>query len=297
MLPLTQNSGRKLKNMVRVLVVFHLYYEDQLEYFLSKMKNISGCVWDLLVTGPELNQSSRTRILEFKPDASFLVTSNVGYDVWPFIEAVKKTDLSRYDFIMKLHTKNSNQEVSLVNGLRMKGFRWRDMLVEALIGSPSRFVKTLGMFDDPSIGIVFCSSFYKNVSAGLYEDLKPLEEELDRLGIDSGDLRFCAGTMFLARTSPYRILQDAQIGENMFSAGLTHGKGSMAHIYERILTILVASAGYRIGEISVDGGRESFVKVHKMLSPVLSWIFSLSRKGEESHKYLTVFGMDFKIAD
>lgn len=283
--------------MVKLLVIFHLYYEDQLDFFLAKMHVINGCEWDLIVTGPEHGDDVRKRVTAFKPDAVFLPTSNVGYDIWPFIAAIKSVRLEDYDLLLKLHTKNSNKISTRVNGIRMSGYQWRDILVEGLLGSDEVFRKALNSFHNPSVGLVCNRTILKEVSNGLYEDLRPLEEELDYLGITTKDRHFCAGTMFMARSLPYRILQSDKVRENKFTMGVSHARGSMAHIYERIISILVADAGYVPLGLSVDRFRDLRVRVHDRFTPAMSWIFALSRKGEESHKYLTIFGVDIKIAD
>lgn len=283
--------------MVKLLVIFHLYYEDQLDFFLEKMHSINGCEWDLIVTGPEHDENVRNRISEFKPGAVFLTTSNLGYDIWPFIAAIKSVRLEDYDLLLKLHTKNSNICGTRVNGIRMRGYEWRDILVGGLLGSGTVFKNALDSFDDPSVGLVCNRTILKEVSNGLYEDLRPLEEELAYLGITTEDRHFCAGTMFMARVMPYKILQSDKVVESKFAAGVSHARGSMAHIYERIISILVADAGYVPLGLSVDSFRDFRVRLHDMFTPVLSWVFALSRKGEESHKYLTIFGFDIKIAD
>lgn len=283
--------------MVKLLVIFHLYYEDQLDFFLEKMHSINGCEWDLIVTGPEHDENVWSRISEFKPGAVFLTTSNVGYDIWPFIAAIKSVRLEDYDLLLKLHTKNSNICGTRVNGIRMRGYEWRDILVGGLLGSGTVFKNALDSFDDPSVGLVCNRTILKEVSNGLYEDLRPLEEELAYLGITTEDRHFCAGTMFMARVMPYKILQSDKVVESKFAAGVSHARGSMAHIYERIISILVADAGYVPLGLSVDSFRDFRVRLHDMFTPVLSWVFALSRKGEESHKYLTIFGFDIKIVD
>ena len=83
--------------MSRLLVHLHIYYHNQVDYFIGKMKNITDCEWDLLVTFSEYDSQTEALIKEFKPSAAFLKVENVGYDVWPFISVLKKIDFSRYD--------------------------------------------------------------------------------------------------------------------------------------------------------------------------------------------------------
>ena len=92
--------------MSRLIVHFHIYYHDQVDYFINKMKNINGCDWDLLVTYSTASSKTEAMIKEFKPDAQFLKVENAGYDVWPFIKVLKVLDFTKYDYILKLHTKN-----------------------------------------------------------------------------------------------------------------------------------------------------------------------------------------------
>ena len=79
----------------RVLVVFHLYYHNQVPYLISKMKNITGVEWDLVVTSNNLTGETADVIRRFKPDVRFMETENRGYDIWPFIKRIKEKDLSK----------------------------------------------------------------------------------------------------------------------------------------------------------------------------------------------------------
>ena len=120
----------------RVLVVFHLYYHNQISYFINKMKNITGVEWDLIVTGNNLNGNAVSTIRQFKPDAQFMQTDNVGYDIWPFIQCIKTIDLSKYLYVIKLHTKNEDMETTIhFNGIRFRGNKWVRLMVDALLAN------------------------------------------------------------------------------------------------------------------------------------------------------------------
>ena len=74
-----------MENM-KLLVHFHVYYHDQVDYFIEKMSNINGCDWDLYVTMSEMNPETVGKLRQFKPSAVFIKIENLGYDVWPFIK-------------------------------------------------------------------------------------------------------------------------------------------------------------------------------------------------------------------
>lgn len=90
---------------MRVLVIYHVFYEHLSGYYLDKMRNITSCEWSLIVTGDHLSQGTIDSIRELKNDAVFLKCNNIGYDVWPFIAGIKTVNLDDYALVIKLHTK------------------------------------------------------------------------------------------------------------------------------------------------------------------------------------------------
>ena len=121
---------------MKLLVHLHIYYHNQVDYFIKKLSNIHGCDWDLIVTYVEENNESFNKIKNFKPDAQFKKAENIGYDVWPFIQVLRQIDLNDYDYIIKLHTKNCSSKPDIFN---KTGYYWRDHLVNPLIGSKRIF--------------------------------------------------------------------------------------------------------------------------------------------------------------
>ena len=98
--------------MSKLLVHLHLYYQDQTDYFIERLSNIT-VPFKLIVTLTEDNADVRRKLLSAVPDADILLVENCGYDVYPFFQAMKHIDLSSYDYILKIHTKNSRNKLSL----------------------------------------------------------------------------------------------------------------------------------------------------------------------------------------
>ena len=90
----------------KILVHLHLYYQNQLNYFIKKLKNIT-CEFDLIVTLANENPKITEKIKQFKPNAKILVVENLGYDVYPFIQVINEAELKNYDYILKIHTKTA----------------------------------------------------------------------------------------------------------------------------------------------------------------------------------------------
>ncbi len=282
---------------MRVLVLLHIYYEEQIDYYLDKLRNIAGCEWDLTVTGNSLGEDTKRKILDFRSDARLLDTPNIGYDVWPFICAVKQTDLGKYRFVLKLHSKNLDRSRSKVNALMLTGEEWRAELVDTLLGSPKRFrrVRDL-MSNDDSVGLVYSLSLDMATRANAPEDTELLKDEMDRIGMDTTARHYCSGTMFAVRASALEWLKDPKISEGIFqpSAG-SHNNGTMAHVYERLLCFAVNAAGYRTVLLENSLGKYIYMKVKRCIQPFLEWLCSIDYRGDAHEKFLTVLGFRFKL--
>lgn len=277
---------------VKLLVVFHIYYESQVEYYLSKMGNICDCEWDLVCSGHNLSDQVKAKILAFKADASFVEVPNVGYDVWPFIFCMKTLNPSDYDIVIKLHTKNEDGKVYRLHGKRMDGAGWRNALVEPLLGNAARFASVLRSFEqNPNLGITYSQQLNYESRGGNLEDGKMLEDELRRLGIERKSSSFVAGTMFAASGRSLAFLKDEKISEEIFDhSGPTHGCATMAHVYERLVPIAVVSAGYDLKLIPSSRWSAIRFAIRSFTTPVFSWIASVDYYSKDHRKCLKIFG-------
>ena len=282
---------------MRLLVHFHLYYHDQLEWFLLRLANLSGCDYDLVVTYVEDRPESRMALAAFKPDTRFVPVENIGYDIWPFIQVVKSVDLARYDCVLKIHTKAPLKETIHLGGRRLRDCMWRDNLVESLIGSPETVLSNLRTFcEDPRVGMVCDVRFY--ITEEFREDGQALDRELERLGLKTGERRFCAGTMFMIRPEALGYLKSGLVGPEMFRGKMSsHSAGSMAHVYERVLSIAVPGCGYTVQTVGYSEGKKLRYFARLKCSSLLKFVFSLERKGEHKAKFMTVFGFRFQLDD
>lgn len=282
----------------KILVVFHLYYHNQIPYFISKMKNITGVEWDLIVTGNNLTEESADAIRKFKPDARFMETENRGYDIWPFIQCIKETDLSKYLYVIKLHTKNQDESMVIhFNGINFKGRKWLSLMINALLHSPERFTKNHKAFvNRPHLGLIYSMDVNVTAKDNNIEDGKMLTDELERLGIKPAGMDYCAGTMFAARASALEYLKDEKINRDIFPASKgSHNNGTLTHAYERILCIAVTAQGYKTKLIKSSRYRYGYFIVKRNIQPFLTWLFEINYHGEDRQKYLTVFGFRFKL--
>lgn len=281
---------------MKVLVILHLYYEEQLGWFLDKLAHIHGCDWDLLLTGPSFSETSVSAIRAFKPDARFLACENVGYDVWPFLRAFQEISPDDYDWVLKLHTKgNTGSHKIRINGTHLTGFMWRDILVDALLADDVRWGEVLNACSRLECGMVCSRKLYAQL--GFKEDHSLLDDELTRIGLRTDERRFCIGTMFMLRCSLLKVLPLQSFrAEDFPRESASNSGGTLAHTYERVLSLLAPAQGYEVVTTGSDAAFERKQRFRHITKPVLDFLFSIDRKGEEGRKYLTILGIQIPLS-
>lgn len=286
--------------MKELIVHLHVYYQEHVDFYISKLNNIVDCKWDLIVTCAALKPETEAKLRNFRPDVRFIDVENVGYDLWPFIKVLKTIDPSEYEYILKLHTKNISPVKNRINGLTLKYDSWRNILVDSILADQDRFSKCMNFLrNDDRCGLVYAYEMSKRRSLGLPEDLSALEQEAERVGITKLDGEFASGTMFLARLKALDLIRNADLTADMFAThkSESHSRGSLAHIYERLLPFAIHSAGYKASLVKTYPNTTLKVFIHNLLGPVVKYLFSIERRGEgeSEHKRLTVLGIPFRI--
>lgn len=260
------------------------------------MSNISGCSWDLCVTMAEENAETMRKINLFKPATRFIITENIGYDIWPFIKVIKTVNLDSYDYVIKLHSKGKSQ--IKVHGIRMDGYRWRNALVDSLLGDRRKFLNNLNAFSDSEIGIVSCNMLWFKTVEWIGEDNELLDRELERIGMLVADRHFCVGSIFMARASVFRFLKDSRISREMFPLEMhSHSGGSMAHVYERIISMAPSAYGYKAWTSSPSTIAATYMKFNRIISSMLKKLLSIDRAGPTGTKYITFLGLKFRFGE
>lgn len=282
--------------MSKLLTVLHVFYHDQVDYFIDKLSNINGIDWDLVVTYSEFSAETEAKLKIFKPDVKMLQVGNAGYDVWPFIQVIQNIDFDEYEYVLKLHTKGQSKQ--RLNGVNFKEWLWRDLLVKALLKSRSRFAACIRLLETQSdIGMLCSYELYKDMEGVLPEECEMLQNEAERISLEVTDEYFCAGTIFLARLDAFRKLKEIEFSEESWgNLNKSHGNGTLAHVYERILCLLVADEGYRIETIIGSKKVSGKVFYKRKISPVFKSIFNIDRDPKTLDKYMILLGLKMRLS-
>jgi len=230
---------------MKVLVHIHLHYHDQVPFFLRRLGNIT-VPYDVVFTLTEDDEQTRQIIMREIPTASFLLVKNIGYDVYPFLQAMGRYCLDAYDCILKLHSKNSRESSVSINHLHYKGYEWRNDLVDPLVGSKCCFKNTLRQLLKEKVGMV--GSFNLIVNREEERNRQNTKALCDDYGITYREnFLFFEGTMFACRPQIIQRILTRPFSESEFLPTCTTGGiGTLAHSMETMFGAMCQKMGYAI---------------------------------------------------
>lgn len=239
----------------RLAVHLHLYYTDMWDEFAVLLQNIGNFSYDLYVTLVQYQPEIEKKIKEFCPAAKIWIVDNRGYDVGPFVDFLHHINLSEYDLIIKLHTKNKSYGAdTLINGRYIGRKLWFKLLTQGLLGSRKLFKKNIKAFVKcPGLGMVgskYLITSDKICSDSVRDEVCTVMERLGRSVPNK--INFVAGTMFMCRAHLLQKIKDNfRIQDFDMSDGLVKD-GTLAHVLERVFGCLIVADGFRIQGFDKD---------------------------------------------
>ena len=243
------NASSHLSRIPKMLVHLHVFYLDQVDYMIDKLKNVSGVNTDIFLTGSGDLKQLRAKLEDLKFKVIVEEVPNVGYDVYAFLSVLSKIDLSSYDYILKLHTKNRrNKETDYVYGIHVPEYSWRDRLVDAMLGSKEIFLKNLSSLEsDKSLGCIGAETFLFSVSENNELENYGLRSWMIRANLHKGH-HYIGGSMFFGRAFPFERLKSLNLEQKDFDTGMIKTKDSknLAHVIERLFGLVIENEGFTI---------------------------------------------------
>lgn len=243
---------------LKVAAHLHVHYTELLGELLDAVAQIPQDV-ELFVTTTQQPDTIAAQVHQRFPQARVWRTPNQGKDIGPFIDALQRYRLDRYDLVLKLHGKKSQNQPSYLAAIRglfgediADGDDWRRKLIAPIAGSPQRVRQIWQAFaDDPALGMVGAARFICQAP-----DADPVAYAAlcDRLGV-SHEIRFFGGTMFWVRGSALARFLDAGFSMEDFNpAKAANVEGTLEHGCERVFGAVAAGAdGYLGGVADLPG--------------------------------------------
>lgn len=243
--------------MKKFLVIAHVYYHEMWSLLDSCIQNLPKDSFDLIVTTTSNIDELSSKVKEHYPNAKVELCENRGYDIWPFIKALKTVNLVEYEFLIKLHTKRDMGKIVAIidNKYFFRGQYWRNMLL-SFISSKENFDKSLQAFKDPSVGMINNHRLFDRTrettdNPHLVYCLDEARKLLSEVGISANpydEVKYVAGTMFICRATIFKPLQEMNFDVNQFAVVNRKNENDLAHVMERVFGWLVTSQGYSIAD-------------------------------------------------
>lgn len=222
----------KRNRNTRILVILHLFYMSAWPEIREYLKNLSPYNYSLIVTCTNgfYDEDTLSQIIAFKEDSKIIRCNNLGWDVLPFLIALRSIDLSNYDIIFKLQSKGTKRKETYLYGQYFRKRSWFLNLFEGCIG-PFTVHKSIDnlMTKDKRIGLVAAKNL---IVEDPIHKRHMVEQTLEELNLPNPqNYKFIAGTCFAIRANLLNRIQTINIETESFNS-----KGfSLAHRIERIL--------------------------------------------------------------
>jgi hypothetical protein len=225
-----------------VAAVVHTFYPEELQALLDKLVNIPCAVDLYLSTDTDAKKAALSELTAYwsKGAVEIRVLPNRGRDIGAKFIGFRDV-YARYDLFVHLHTKKSPH-----GGTPLA--RWRDYLLDNLLGSPEIAASNLALFDDPKLGVVFPQHLFEIrgiLNWGYDYDLA--RALMRRIGVEIDKnlvLEFPSGSMFWGRSAAIRPLLDAGLSYDDFAPESGQVDGTLAHAIERVVLMVAESCGY-----------------------------------------------------
>ncbi|MBR1601315.1 MAG: hypothetical protein IJ677_07030 [Alphaproteobacteria bacterium] len=233
--------------MKTLAVHLHIHYKEQLNEILSKLANLQGIDYDLFVTVTDNDNQVINKIVAFKSDAKVMCVENRGYDIGPFIEFLHCINLDDYQYVLKVHTKAKHSyNYTHLNNMRFDNTLWGKVLWDALLATPKRVQKDMQILQNPQIGMLSSKYCINKEERNYKKLLGQINKKLVELKLNKTDEpEFVAGSMFYVKSKLLKPLLNMQISDFALTDAEVK-EGTLAHVVERILGVIVKEQGYKI---------------------------------------------------
>ena len=237
---------------MNIAVCVHLYYKEMFEEISYYLDNFGSIKFDLYFTLPKENESFLPIIKKKYPKCKYIVTENIGFDIYPFLCFIKEINLNYYDVIFKLHSKRDIPIKYFKNGFDLSGSKWRDYMFKALLSSNTQINYVLKIIErHKHIGMICAKEVFikgeREISMDI--DLKKVEVTMLECKLLVRNWEFAAGSIFAIRPKLLFPLLKRNFMSFEFPDYYPRDWNSLPYCIERVFGCMISSQGMVIGDI------------------------------------------------
>lgn len=232
-----------------ILVHLHIFYTEQWPELRQALQAIpADHPWDLWVTMVEEHPDTAREIRSFKPQAHIEIVANRGYDTAAFLEVLRRVELSRYRYCMKLHTKRTvpatHYRHSFRSPFNLGGGAWRRYLM--CFATPEHLPQCLHALEHGTGMVGDHRLIRRNITKNDKVAIAGARDLLRRLHLPDAKVEWVAGTMFICRAELLAPLQQLQVRTEDFPPPDADHSVNLAHVVEALLGGVITAQGQRI---------------------------------------------------
>lgn len=233
-------------------IICHLFYPQVALQLIEKLShfNKNGTVFFINILGNSKEHNKLYNYIKsFLDDTYILTTPNKGRDIGAKFTLIHLMLLlnEEEDFTLIIHDKKSPYTTG--------GDQWRDELFKII--APEYLNKIYDIFErNADVGIVCAANYIQNEYEPMSDSFlsnsnDPIRYLLNKYRIKTKDYNFVAGNVFWIRTKLIRdFFRDRSIllirSELEEGNKLDFEKGTLIHSWERIMSWIATSQGYKI---------------------------------------------------
>lgn len=235
-------STHDLKTMKPILIHTHVFYLNifqQMRPLLDDIiKNYPTECWFTYIEGNEEIQA------ELKDYEHVLPVSNQGFDIAPYLKVLNQVNLSKYSYIIKLHTKRDVPLGSVLKNCDVGGERWRERLLSFL--KPDHFCACMQAFaQDEKLGMVADNMLIFSKEPSDNAAWEKSIALMNQHGYTPKRCAFVAGTMFMCRANLMKFVLEV-FSKKEFKPTRREDVLTLAHVAERFMGHAIYAQGYTI---------------------------------------------------
>ncbi len=233
----------KANRNARILVCLHMFYPQAWKLITRYLHNLDSYHYDLLITYTKGNFSDDevSQMKQFKPGTTVIEYENKGFDVGPFIDSLNSIDLTKYDIVLKLHSKGITRKFIFIYNQIFRYKDWFFNLYNGVLGGKSVHIMIDELFNEPKIGIVAARNLIvhdpKHKRFFTTEQFKNTNIEI------LPGYQYVAGTCFAIKASLLQKFKKHAFTINNFAMS-ERGSFSFAHAMERVICAFIEPLGY-----------------------------------------------------
>ena len=251
----------------KILVVLHMFYMKSTEEIIEYLKNLSCYNYDLIVTYMDnyYDMKYLNKFKELKKDTKFIKCKNKGYDVGPFIDAINKVNLDKYDIVLKLQSKSTTKNVFIYNQF-FSGRDWFLNLYQGILG-PFNVHKMIDkLMNKKKCGLVASKNLIikdPNHKQELVKEGLNLKKLKNVIFHDNYD--FVAGSCFAIKSKCLKEIQKLKITLDDFE-DTNRGFFSLGHNMERVICFPILDLDYKFnGNVAYSIKKLKWFRLEKKL--------------------------------